>query len=144
MEKRYDYMISKYQHRFLEDKFKNISIARSEAPFLKIIYKNGSIKMNDLISKLFFHKSHATRSINNLVKGGYVTKEKDPEDLRSYILTITEKGEAVAKKIIKALNEWENLMDSFLEDEEKNFLKNLEKKIYEKLKAVFNEDDKND
>lgn len=144
MEKRYDYVINKYQHRFLEEKFKNISIARSEAPFLKVIYKNGSIKMNDLISRLFFHKSHATRSINNLVKLGYVIKSKDPEDLRGYILTITPNGEVVARKIIKTLNEWENLIDSFLEEEERDYLNNIQIKIYEKLKAFFNEEEKND
>ncbi len=141
MNRKYDYMILKYHHRFLEEKFKGLSINRSEAPFLKTIYKRGTIKMNDLIATLFFHKSHTTRSINRLVQDGYVTKDKDPEDLRGYILSITDKGASLAKKIIKILDEWEELMDSFLEKEEQEFLFNLNKKVYDKLRIYFNEEE---
>jgi len=141
MDRKFDYMISKYHHRFLEEKLKDLTINRSEAPFIKIIYKHGTIKMNDLIANLFFHKSHATRSINKLVADGYVVKSKDPEDLRGYLLSITDKGSQVAKKIIRVLDEWEELMDGFLEKDEKEFLFNLNKKVYDKLRKYFNEEE---
>jgi DNA-binding MarR family transcriptional regulator len=141
MDRRYNHMISKYHHRFLEERFKNLVINRSEAPYLKIIYLNERIKMNDLIAKFFFHKSHTTRAIKSLVSDGYVLKTIDSDDKRSYILEITEKGKSVGEQIIKVLDEWEELMDSFLEKEEKEYIQVLQKKIYDKLKDYFQEGD---
>lgn len=144
MDKKYDHMISKYQHRFLEQRLKELPINRSEAPYLKVIYRSGEIKMNDLIAKFFFHKSHTTRVIKSLVEDDYVIKTVDPEDKRGFVLSITDKGKAVALKIIKVLDEWDNLMDSFLEKDEKEFLLNLQKKVYEKLLDYFEENDVNE
>ena len=144
MEKRYDHMVSKYHHRFLEERLKDLSINRSEAPYIKVIYKSETIKMNDLIAKFFFHKSHTTRVIKSLVSDGYVSKKVDPEDKRGYILTITDKGKVIGKKIIKALDEWDELMDSFLEKEEVEYLQKIQKKIYDKLREYFQEEDAND
>ncbi|MGD9761769.1 MAG: MarR family winged helix-turn-helix transcriptional regulator [Candidatus Izemoplasmatales bacterium] len=144
MEKRYDHMVSKYHHRFLEERFKDLAINRSEAPYLKIIYKSETIKMNDLIAKFFFHKSHTTRVIKSLVSDGYVLKAVDPEDKRGYILTISDKGKTIGKKISKVMDEWEELMDSFLEKEEIEYLQNIQKKIYDKLRDYFQEEDTND
>ena len=144
MDKKYDHMIAKYQHRFIEQGLKDLPVNRSEAPYLKVIYKNEQIKMNDLIAKFFFHKSHTTRVIKSLVSDGYVIKTVDPEDKRGFVLSITEKGKAVALKIIKVLDEWDNLMDSYLEKEEKEYLFNLQKKVYEKLQEYFKENETND
>ena len=144
MDRKYDHMISKYHHRFLEERFKDLAISRSEAPYLKIIYKSGQIKMNDLIQKFFFHKSHTTRAIKALVNDGYVLKTIDPDDKRSYILSITDKGKISAEKIIKVLDEWEELMDSFLEKEEMEFISTLHRKIYDKLRIYFGEDELDD
>ena len=144
MEKRYEHIVNKYHHRFLEERFKDMDINRSEAPYLKVISKYGSIKMNELINKFFFHKSHTTRVVKSLVNQGYILKDVDPEDKRGYILTITEKGKNKASKITKVLNDWENLMDSFLTKDEKEFIDNLHKKIYEQLRVYFKEEREDD
>ncbi|MDY0139097.1 MAG: MarR family transcriptional regulator [Candidatus Izemoplasmatales bacterium] len=144
MDRKYDHMISKYHHRFLDERLKDLDINRSEAPYIKIIYKSNQIKMNDLISRFFFHKSHTTRVIKALVSQGYIEKRVDPDDKRGYILEITESGKIIAEKIIKALDEWEALMDSFLEDEEEEFLLHIRKKIYDKLRNYYKEDEQNE
>jgi DNA-binding MarR family transcriptional regulator len=117
-----------------------LKINRSEAPYLKIIYISKEIKMNDLIAKFFFHKSHTTRVIKSLVNDGYVDKVIDPEDKRGYILSITEKGKKVALTIIDVLDEWDQLMNSFLEQNEKEFLSEIHKKVYLKLREYFQEE----
>lgn len=141
MERKYEYLIGKYQRRFLEEKFRDYKINRSEAPYLKVIYLHGTMRMNDLIQKLFFHKSHTTRVINSLVNDGYVDKTVDPDDKRGYILSITDKGKIIAQKIVEVLDEWDKLMESFLEKEEIDFLLKMQKKAYERLKIYFQEGD---
>ncbi|HQN74791.1 MAG TPA: winged helix DNA-binding protein [Bacillota bacterium] len=141
MEKRYDHMISKYQHRFLEERLKDLEINRSEAPYLKAIYMYDSMKMNDLISKFFFHKSHSTRAIKSLVAQGYIVKTVDEEDKRAFVLTITDKGKNVAAKIVKILAEWDELMESFLEKEELELVSAIQKKVYDKLRIYYQEEE---
>ncbi len=141
MERKYDHMISKYHHRFLEERFKGMAINRSEAPYLKMIYKHNQIKMNDLIQKFFYHKSHTTRAIKRLVEDGYVVKTIDPEDKRGFILTITDKGKAIGAKLVQIISDWDKLMSSFLEKEEQEFIEKLAEKIYRKLREYYGEDD---
>ncbi|MGE4572210.1 MAG: MarR family winged helix-turn-helix transcriptional regulator [Candidatus Izemoplasmatales bacterium] len=140
MNNQHERMINKYHHKFLEEKFKEFNLGRAEAPYIKMIYHQSPIKMNTLISNVVFHKSHTTRAINQMVKDGLITKEKDLEDKRSYIITITQKGIKVAEQVKQILEEWENLIDSALNEEERNQLNIMREKVYYKLKEHFEED----
>jgi MarR family transcriptional regulator for hemolysin len=131
--------INKYHHRFLEKRFKDLNIGRAEAPYIKMINHSSPIKMNTLISNVVFHKSHTTRAINQMVEDGLITKEKDPEDMRSYIITITKKGREVALKVHQILEEWEDLINSALTQEERELLEVMREKVYIKLKDYFEE-----
>jgi len=140
----YERMINKYHHKFLENKLRELNIGRAEAPYIKMINYHNPIKMNTLISKVVFHKSHTTRAVNQMVKDGLVTKQKDPDDGRSYIISITEKGEEVAKKVQSILEDWEKLINSALSKEERELLEVMREKVYFKLKEHFEEDDINE
>ncbi|MCF7923793.1 MAG: MarR family transcriptional regulator [Candidatus Izimaplasma sp.] len=133
-------MINKYHYKFLEDKFKDLELGRAEAPYLKMIDAHSPIKMNSLITKVVFHKSHTTRAINQMEKDGLIKKQKDLNDLRSYILSITEKGKKIAKQVNQILQEWDDLVNSALSNEEIKQLDNIREKVYLKLKDYFEED----
>ncbi|QWC00463.1 MarR family transcriptional regulator [Mycoplasmatota bacterium] len=141
MNNKYERMVNKYHHKFLEKKFKELNIGRAEAPYIKMINYHSPIKMNALISKVVFHKSHTTRAVNQMVKDGLVEKVKDPDDGRSYIISITEKGKEVAEKVLSILEDWENLVNSALNEEERKTLEVMREKVYFKLKEHFEEDD---
>ncbi len=130
-------MINKYHHKFLERKFKDFNLGRAEAPYIKMIYHQSPIKMNTLISNVVFHKSHTTRAINQMVKDGLITKEIDKDDKRSYIIAITEKGIEVAKQVQKIMEDWEALINSALDEEERILLDKMREKVYQKLKTYF-------
>lgn len=133
-------MVNKYHQRYLEDKFKDIEVGRAEAPYILMINQDSPIKMNVLISRVVFHKSHATRAINQMVKDGLVIKQTDPEDKRGYILTITQKGSAIANKVDNIVNEWEELVNKALSDEELKQLEVMRQKVYLHLKTFFEEE----
>jgi MarR family transcriptional regulator for hemolysin len=141
MDSKRERYINKFHHRFLEKRFKDLNIGRAEAPYIKMINHSSPIKMNTLISNVVFHKSHTTRAINQMVKDGLITKEKDPEDMRSYIITITKKGKTVADHVQQILEEWEELINSALSQEEREQLEVMREKVYIKLKDYFEEGD---
>lgn len=140
MNNKYERMINRYYHKFLEERFKSLDFGRAEAPYIKMIYHHSPIKMNTLITKVVFHKSHTTRAVNQMVKDGLILKEKDPDDGRSYIISITEKGISVAKKVNEILDDWEVLMNNALDEDERNQLDSIRKKVYLKLKEKFEGD----
>lgn len=137
----YDYAINKYQHRFLHDRLKDLDVSRAEAPYLRKIYKaGGHMLMNDIVGEVFFHKSHTTRAINKLVDEGFIVKEKNPDDLRAFVLSLTEKGERVAKRVGQVLEEWDELVNSVITDHEREMIQNITKKIYHLLREYYNEE----
>ena len=142
MKTRYDYAINKYRHRFIDEHFKGMQISRGEAPFLiKLLNANGEIPMNELIERTFFHKSHVTRSIAKLVEDGYILKEKNPSDGRSYILKITDTGILVAKEAQAIFDKWNNMTESCISEEEKKVLEDITVRIYHKFREYYNEED---
>lgn len=63
-----------------------------------IIHKDGMTPMN--LSKIMgVNKTIISRIIDNLNKGGYLTKTKDIKDKRSYIISITDLGIEQVQKI---------------------------------------------
>jgi DNA-binding MarR family transcriptional regulator len=144
MDQKHEKMINKYHHKFLEQRLRELNIGRAEAPYIKLIYHESPIKMNQLISNVVFHKSHTTRAINQMVKDGLITKEKDSEDKRSYIITITDKGIQVAKSVKQILKDWDHLINSALSEEEQKSLEMMREKVFNKLKEHFEEEDTNE
>lgn len=140
MKNQYERIISKYQRQFLEERFKALEIGRAEAPYINMIHRHSPIKMNTLISKVIFHKSHTTRAINQMVKDGLITKQKDSEDKRSYIITITNKGIETAEKVEEILKDWQQLINNALSEEEREQLNNMRKKVYLYLREYFEEE----
>lgn len=137
---KYDHQISKYRHRFFEEKFKDMNINFPEGPYLVKIYEAKIIKMNQLNSMFQFHKSHSTRAIQHLTDHGFILKETDPEDQRGYVLSITEKGKELAIKVVQVINEWETLITSVITEEEKAVIDRIQVKIYNKVVEYFGED----
>ncbi|MGE0003554.1 MAG: hypothetical protein AB7S88_03735, partial [Candidatus Izemoplasmatales bacterium] len=67
---RHDHIISKYRHRFFDERMKPLQINPPESAYLVKINEKQIVKMSDLNQMLPFHKSHATRSIQALVEYG--------------------------------------------------------------------------
>ena len=138
----YDYAVNKYQHRFLHERLKDLDVSRAEMPYLIKIHKaGGHILMNDVVGEVFYHKSHTTRAINKLVSDGFIIKEKNPDDLRAYILSLTIKGEQTAKRVKEVKEEWDQLVNSVITDQEREMIQNITKKIYHLLREYYNEED---
>lgn len=59
---------------------------------LEILGANDSIKMKDLALKMGVTTGTLTVMVDNLEKKGLVKRTRNPEDRRSYVIVLTEKG----------------------------------------------------
>lgn len=140
MNNRYEHMLNKYRHRFIDEKMKDIDINFPEGPYLIKIHESKRMKMNQLNASFSFHKSHLTRIINQLVEKKYITKETDPDDLRGFIVEITEEGEIVAKKVLAVFFEWEKLIMSVISEDEEKLIQKIQQKMVQKLAQYYGEE----
>lgn len=90
------YDVIKLEEKFLKkSKFKDISI--KEVRTIESIGLNGIKSMSAIAKKLRITVGTLTVSINNLLKKGYVIKEKSVQDKRVVTIRLTEKGKALFK-----------------------------------------------
>ena len=96
---------------------------------LEALYSKGDLRICEIIEKILTTSGNITVVIKNLEKDGLVKKTVDPEDKRSAIISITDKGKDVIEKILP--NHIKNIKDIFsiLTDEEKMTLKDILKKF---------------
>jgi len=138
---KFEHALSRYHHRYVDERLKKIEVSRPEASFLKRMYNvGGVIQMNRMVEALGYHKSHVTRATSQLVKAGCVTKEINQDDKRGYIVTLTDKGRDLAKKVIAVLDEWDNFVNTVITDEERKVMDNITEKVYYLLKDYYSEE----
>ena len=61
------------------------------------------MKLNELAAALYLEKSTTSRVIDALLKKGYVTRERHPEDGRARVLAVTESGRRLFLEIEQQL-----------------------------------------
>lgn len=64
-----------------------------------------TISLNELSHVMRLDASTLSRTVNNLVTSGLVSREADPEDRRFVTITLTEQGEALYTDIDNAMDE---------------------------------------
>lgn len=134
-----EHIISRYRHRFFETRFKEKNLHYFEGPFLTKLAEKKTIRMNDMKKGFPYHKSQLTRIIKQLDAHGYVIKTQDPEDLRGFIIQITELGEQRAKQVMEVVEEWDRILSSLLSDEDLRKFEEIQQRLIENLAIYFKE-----
>lgn len=84
---------------FERDEIKPYGFTTSQCNTILELYKSGSLTMNELSEKMNLNSSTMTRILDNLVRDKYISRDKDEFDRRIVIVSLTDTGKDVAKKI---------------------------------------------
>jgi nitronate monooxygenase len=105
----------------------SLDINKTQTTILMFINECGEKSMSEISSMTGLEKSSFTRSVDSLVKNGFVTRNSPENDRRKIRLSLTGKG-IKAARLIK--NDYDAYLDSlilnFSEKEKKEFFKSLE------------------
>ncbi|WP_207713860.1 MarR family winged helix-turn-helix transcriptional regulator [Clostridium gasigenes] len=120
------------EHTIHKKELENIKLSGlTSAQFgvLEALYNKGDLRIYEIIEKILTTSGNITVVIKNLEKDGLVKKNLDPEDKRSTIISITDKGKKIIEDILP--NHINNISEIFnvLTDEDKITLKNILKKF---------------
>jgi DNA-binding MarR family transcriptional regulator len=113
VEDRLIFLISKVYQKLITNLQRAFSDARLEvtpiqAMVLFLLQKRDGASLTELSQGLMLENPTVTGLTDRLEKLGYVKRSDDPNDRRVYLIHLTKKGDAVAKRalpIIKKLNE---------------------------------------
>lgn len=108
---------------------KESGLTTAQFGVLEVLYNKGDLKIFEIMEKILTTSGNITVVIKNLEKDGLVKKNSDPEDKRSTIISITDKGKKIIEDILP--KHIENISDIFsvLTEEEQISLKNILKKF---------------
>ncbi|MCX7833260.1 MAG: MarR family transcriptional regulator [Ignavibacteria bacterium] len=82
------------------------------------IRTNEKLTCNELSRKMGLSPSRGSRVINKLIQKGYLKEERNVKDKRCNIITLSQKGSNVKKKIEDLINECESEIQSKLSESE--------------------------
>ncbi len=108
---------------------KQNGLTLSQFAVLEALYHKGDMSVGSVKDSILSTDGTIPVVVGNLVKNGFITKRKNSNDKRSNILSLTEKGRNIIKKVYP-MNE-KLIVEQFeiLEDYEKEELLRLLKKI---------------
>jgi len=95
----------------------NLNINKTQTNILMYVCENSEKSMSEISLMSGLEKSSFTRSIDYLVKNGFLTRNSSDIDRRIIKLSLTDKGISAAK-IIK--NDFDNFLDSLISDFSEN------------------------
>lgn len=103
-------IISRQSKMYLERVLKPFNVRVGEHRFILNVENGKHLNQQQLCDMFAIDKAQATRSIASLVEKGILKREKNPEDKREYLISLTEKGEEVKAEIFKQLDYWRDIL----------------------------------
>ena len=116
-------------HKMEYETMKAGGLTSSQFAVLEALYNKGDLRICEIIEKILTTSGNITVVIKNLEKDELVIKYPDPEDKRSMIISLTDKGRKIMDDIFPKHVENINEIFNILTIEEKLELKKILKKF---------------
>lgn len=91
---------------YMDKQLKKYHLTSGMYPFLFQLSSNEGINQNNISRELSVDKAMSARVIKKLIALGYVRKEENKSDIRSFKLFLTDKGENIIPDIKKIISQW--------------------------------------
>ena len=116
-------------HKMEYETMKAGGLTSSQFAVLEALYNKGDLRICEIIEKILTTSGNITVVIKNLEKDELIIKYPDPEDKRSMIISLTDKGRKIMDDIFPKHVENINEIFNILTIEEKLELKKILKKF---------------
>src|ERR1700722_6459555 len=112
--------------RFYGERFK---LSAPEWRTMAVLGQQGAMSANAVIAQTTMDKVRVSRAVAKLLKGGFITREADPQDRRRAILDLTPSGQEIYRQIVPLVQEVESELVAALSGPERAMLDNALTKI---------------
>lgn len=112
----------------LNSRFSRFGSSYSQVGILKALHDHQRMTQSELCHELGLDKSTITKSLGHMREEGFITKERNPKDIRSYLVALTDKGEDLVEKTASITRDWTMEVTKDMTDIERDaFIRLLEK-----------------
>jgi len=106
-------IIDKYFKQYFKTALKKYNLNTAEGLVLLMLYDKKNFHdhgrtPDEIVNELHYDKSVMTRTMQSLEQKGYLLRNPNPNDSRSFLFTLTEKAEIFKPHLIKHLIVWNN------------------------------------
>ncbi|MDC7126293.1 MAG: MarR family transcriptional regulator [Spirochaetales bacterium] len=84
--------IIKKMHQISDRELTRYGISHAEMRILLFLYENEECRQEELSRVMGIDRTNIGRSLKKLEGLGYVVRDKDPDDARSFLITLDERG----------------------------------------------------
>lgn len=121
--------LHRYARSYFEKELAPLGLGSGTLPILRSLLFHDGINQQELSEELRVDKATTTRGIAKLIELGYVSREKDPDDLRAYRLFVTQKARDIQPEIRKVHQAWTELLSEGFSPEEREMALSLLKRM---------------
>lgn len=138
-------IMSRYAKVYIKKALHNSIIQTSEEfSFLIVLITFDKLTKTELINKNVMEKTSGTEVINRLINNKLIEQHNNPNDKRSRLIAITEKGKQVIYELLPKMSVASNIIAGNLTESEKAVLFNLLKKLDLFHSSIFLNERNND
>lgn len=135
---KYLHQLAIYSQRYFQQQSeKYLPLGHTHLMHLKVLYNNNQVSQDYLCQAIGLDKSATTKALKLLVQEGYVTKSKNPNDKREFIIGLTAKGIAAAEEIHSIFYQWNDILLHDIPDTEYQAFYNTVIKIFQNAEQAF-------
>ncbi|MFY9520548.1 MAG: MarR family transcriptional regulator [Caldicoprobacterales bacterium] len=113
----------------LNERLGKIGLSKAKSRLLRYLYKHGQMAQIDLSRELDLDKSTVAKVLARLEDQGLVSKMVNPEDTRSFLVSLTPKSEDIIPKSEEVIKGWCDDLTSVLTEGEKQLFYELLYKV---------------
>lgn len=95
---------------YIDQKLDKFNLTIGTYPYLLVLSRQQGISQNEISRKLNVDKAMSARTIKKLIELGYITKDENKEDVRSYKLYITDKAKHIIPEVREIVQEWADIL----------------------------------
>ena len=128
-------IISNKLKRSADENLVEEKVTVEQVMILKMIYKNGgSVLQKDIEKEFRVRRSTVTSAMQNLEKKGFIARASAPDDLRSKVVSLTEKGKEKNETLWDFIKKRDAALLENLSEEEQMTLTYLLQKLLDNIK----------
>ncbi|MCT4584543.1 MAG: MarR family transcriptional regulator [Peptostreptococcaceae bacterium] len=125
-------------HAIVEPKFKEYGLKRGQFLYISRICENEGINQNELSNLLKVDKTRSAKTIKKLIEEDFITKIRDENDARAFLLYPNKKGKEIYKKVIAEENRQIDICFEGFQENDKKIILSLISKMTENIEKDWN------
>ena len=112
-------LIGRCSQIYFDRELSPIKIRSGQIRILRALDIRDGINQEHIRHRSHLDKGTIAKTIKPLIREGYIQRTKNPDDKRSYQITLTDKGRDIMPILKQAIHGWTDILTAGFTDEEK-------------------------